>query len=527
VFRRHGFGLLVRRSPLRLPGRSRVAGGPESLRAALEELGPTFIKLGQILSTRPDLLPEDYIQALSMLQDQLHPLDTAEIAGVIRQEFGATPEELYGWFDPKPFATASIGQVHLARLKSGESVVVKIQKPGIDRLVESDLSILSDLARLAEDRVPSPVVQGLDEVVARFSDTLRDEMDYVREGRNAERFTRLFGCDGGAKAPRIYWAFTSKRVLTMERIGGVKINDLEALNMLQIDRKRLAHDLANVAVEQVFHYGFFHADPHPGNYFVQPDGTFGVIDFGMVGTLDEGTRRAFVLLVAAWVEGDVDGLVEAVSRLGVIQGRVESGMLKSDLRWLLGRYHDAQLAEINLGQVLSDAFRLIRRNRLVLRGDLALMAKTLAMYEGLGQTLDPEFVMVTEVQPAVHAALRGLLLPRPDLYSAALNLQALLDLGTNFPQRVRRLIGQVERGELGVQAQLPQLDALMRQASHLINQIVLGVLTAASLLGLPFLLRTAEDHGSPLMVIVLLSAVLITFAIAFLEVIYMLPRRWK
>jgi ubiquinone biosynthesis protein len=351
-------------------------------------------------------------------------------------------------------------------------------------------------------------------VVTRFSDTLRDELDYVREGRNAERFTRRFGYGSGVKAPYIYWALTTKRVLTMERIMGVKINDLQALSTLGVDRRPLARDLANIVVRQIFDFGFFHADPHPGNYFVQPNGTFGVIDFGMVGTLDEGTRRGLVLLLAAWVQGDVDGLVDALSRLSLVQGGIETGALKADLRWVLGRYHDAQLAAIHLGQVLDDVFRLIRRHHVVLRGDLALMAKTLVMNEGLGQMLDPEFVLVTEVRPTIDAALRRLLLPRPDIYSAALNVQALLDLGATFPQRAQRLLGQVESGEFTVQARLPQLDSILHWIGQLVNRVVLALLVAASLLGMTKLLEVAEAHQSLRMVFVVAIGLVATIVLA-------------
>jgi ubiquinone biosynthesis protein len=233
----------------------------------------------------------------------------------------------------------------------------------------------------------------------------------------------------------------------------------------------------------------------------------------MVGTLDDGTRRTLVLLLAAWVQGDVDGLVDGFVRLGVVQWGVETPALRSDLRWVLGRYHDAQLADIRLDQVLGDVFRMIRRHRVVLRGDLALMAKTLIMQEGLGLTVYPEFVFVNEVRPTVDAALRRLLLPRPDMYSAALNVQALIELGATFPQRAERLLGQFERGEFGVQARLPQLDTILHFLHHLINRVVIAFLVAASLLGLASVLNTAEAHGSPLMVSVFTIAMFVTIAL--------------
>jgi ubiquinone biosynthesis protein len=501
VLTRHGFGLLVQHSPVPLPGRSRLRGRPESLRDALEELGTTFIKLGQILSTRSDLLPDEYILALSSLQDNLPPIPLDDMRGMIERELGAPPEELFASFDPVPLATASIGQVHAATAHDGSAVVVKVQKPGIAHEVELDLLILHDLARLAADRLDLPLLGSLEETVEQFSDTLREELDYVHEGRNAERFRRLLGEAAPLVVPRIHWDLTTSRVLTMGRIQGVKITDLQALAARGIDRARVAANMADLVLRQVLDHGFFHADPHPGNYFVADSGTIGIVDFGMVGTLDEPTRRDLLLLLAAWVRSDADGLAEGLMTLGLARGGTEIAQLRADLRRVLNRYHDVALGEVHFGRVMADIFRLARRHHLILRGDLALMAKTLAMHEGLGLILDPQFRLVEAARPYVEGALRKIYLPHLDPQAAALNLGALVELAANLPQRANRLLGRIERGDLGLVVRPGGVEWLMRDLNRMVNRLAVSILTAAFLVGLAIVLQLLEsNHGSILLI---------------------------
>ncbi|MDB5058808.1 MAG: hypothetical protein JWO59_2280 [Chloroflexi bacterium] len=506
VLTRHGFGLLVQHSRLPVIRRAGVYGRPQSLRDALEELGPTFIKLGQILSTRPDLLPEPYITALSSLQDSLSPVSYDLVREVVHAELGGYPEALFATFDPFPIATASIGQVHAATLLDGTSVVVKVQKPGIVGDIELDLQIMHDLAHLAISRVDLPFLRNLEETVEHFSDGLRDELDYVREARNAERFVRVVGKEARVAVPRIYWDLTSARVLTMQRLDGVKISDVVALSRLGVDRRAVARTLSGTVLRQILDVGFFHADPHPGNYLVRADGSIGIVDFGLTGSLDEATRRELLLLLVSWVRGDADGLTEGLLMLGVAQTGTQTAQLRADMRRVLGRYHDVRLQEIKLGGVLEDLFRLARRHNLLLRGDLALMAKTLVMHEGLGSQLDPQFHLVEEARPYVEGALRRLYFPRPDGQAAALNLGALLELTTTFPQRAQRLLGRLERGDIGVAVRPEGMDPLMRDLNHMVNRLSVSILAAAFIVGLALLLQVVEaSHGSLLLLFLFAS----------------------
>ncbi len=503
VLSRHGFGLLVQRTHMPLPGRARIVGGPESLRTAIQELGTTFIKLGQILSTRSDLLPDDYIGALSVLQDRLPPVPIEDVRAMITRELGAPPEEVFAHFDETPLATASIGQVHAATLPDGSEVVVKVQKPGIVEEIEMDLLILLDLARLAASRIDSPLVRNLEETVLHFSDGLRDELDYTTEGRNAELFARGIDQKTRVVAPRVYWEFTTPRVLTTARFQGVKINDSEGLARQAVSPQAVARELANMAMHAVFENGFFHADPHPGNYIVCSDGNIAIVDFGLVGRLDDGTRRDLLLMLAAWVGNDADGMAEGLIAVGVARGGTGISQLRSDMRRMLGRYHGARLRDIHAGRMLNEVFRLARRHHLMLRGDLALMAKTLAMHEGMGLTLDPDFHLVSVARPFVESALRTLYLPRPDARTAALNLGAMLDLAGSLPQRAQRLLSRLERGEMGVAVRPEGMDPLMRDLNRMVNRLSVSILAASFIVGLALLLQTVvSTHGSKILLLV-------------------------
>ncbi len=307
---RHGLGVLIGASgmerwvtfPRALVRRSRrdqPYSTAEHLRLALEELGPTFVKLGQLLSTRSDLLPPAYLVELARLQDALPPVPGQVVRELVEQELGRAPDDVFVHFDSVPLASASIGQAHAATLQDGTEEVVKVRRPGAVEQIEVDLEILHNLAAQASRRWKEAADYDLPGLAQEFARTLRAELDYLAEGRNAERFATNFAGDEGVHIPQVYWETSTSRVLTLERIRGVKVSDLEALDAGGIDRQSLAARAAEVAAQMIFDDGFFHADPHPGNLFIEPDGRIGLIDFGMVGVVDAELReRLAVLLVA-------------------------------------------------------------------------------------------------------------------------------------------------------------------------------------------------------------------------------------
>ncbi len=278
---------------------------PEHLRLALEELGPTYIKLGQVLSTRPDLLPDNYRQELVALQDDAKPVAATQISEVIHCELGGPPSEVFASFELKPLASASLGQAHAATLRDGTEVVVKVRRPHVVEQVAEDLETLRNLAARASRRSDLAADYDLVGIAEEFAHTLRAELDYLQEGRNAERFAANFLNDPTVRVPRIYWETTTSRVLTLERMHGIKVNDVAALDAAGIDRAALASRAARIATQMIFQDGFFHADPHPGNLFVENDGGIALIDFGMVGEVDEQLRDRLGALLLGGSSGAI------------------------------------------------------------------------------------------------------------------------------------------------------------------------------------------------------------------------------
>src|SRR5690348_12408765 len=313
-------------------------GRPLHLRLALEELGTTFIKLGQILSTRADLLPPEYLAELTKLQDSASPVAFAEIQEALVTELGQPIERIFAHFDPIPIAAASIGQAYAATLGDGTEVVVKVRRPGVVEQVNEDLEILKELAATASRHWDFADRYDLPGLVEEFSQTLRRELDYIREAHNAERFAVNFATDNHIHVPRVFWEATTSRVLTLERIRGIKINDLKALDEQGTDRRWLADYATNVVLKMVCEDGFFHADPHPGNFFIEPNGTIGLIDFGMVGVIDEQTQELLAELLIAINHQDADRLVDVFLDLGVTRKRIDRASVRRDIDQLLSTY---------------------------------------------------------------------------------------------------------------------------------------------------------------------------------------------
>ena len=499
VLGRRGLGFLLTRFGLEGPAPFRVAllalgatadraGRPVQLRLALEELGATAIKLGQILSTRGDLLPPAYIDELAKLRDRVPPVDAAAIRGVIEREFGQPVEAVFARFDDAPLAAASIGQVHAAALRDGEEVVVKVQRPGVGEQIETDLRLLLDLARTAQRRSPITRDYDLVALAEEFAWTLRGELDYEREGRNADAFRRQFAGDPDIVIPTIHWPQTTARVLTMQRLAGVYIDDLAGLDQLDVDRHQLAVRSAEILLAEVFEHGFYHADPHPGNFLVQPDGAIGALDFGMVGRIAVGARLDLLDLAAAVVERDAARAVDAIEALGVAGVEASRDGLVRDVGRLLDRHVGQSLGELRVAEVTAELFAVVRRHRLRMPTELALLLKTLAMSEGVGRHLDPDFNAAAVAAPAIRRAIRRQLHPRtwePELRRGVADLARA---GLALPGALRRLTLQVDRGELSMTIRLRELDQLLGRLEAMVNRLAMSVLVAGFVVAAALLL---------------------------------------
>ncbi len=504
VLVRHGFGAVVAQLglehrldlPRRLLHREQPPSAEitpaEHVRLALEELGPTFVKLGQLLSTRPDLLPPAYVAELSRLQDDVPPVPWEAIKPCIEAELGQPVEQLFATLDSSPVAAASLGQVHAATLPDGRQAVIKVQRPDIEPTIDLDLDILYDLARLAQERTPLGEIYDLVEIAEDFAATLRAELDYRREGRNAERLQASFADEPGLYIPRIYWDYTTRRVLVMERITGIKIDDVAALDAAGYDRHQVALRCARMIIKEVLEDGFFHADPHPGNFVVMPGEVIGAMDFGKVGYLDSGDRSDLVRLYIVAVQLDAAGIVEQLVRMGVADHRLDRAALERDIRRLLRKYYGLPLKEIQVGQVMEEIMTVAFRHHLRLPSDLWLLGKTLAMMEGVGLKLDSDFDMFAVSEPYVRRFKHRLWLPSEWGPSVLRGGADWADLLMRFPQQTSCLLERAERGQFGVQVQLPDLAPTTNRLDRIANRLAVSILSAAFIMALAWLIPALD-----------------------------------
>lgn len=492
----HGWGFL--RNEKRVASESVGTGAsarPQHLRQALEELGTTFIKLGQILSTRADLLPPEYLLELTKLQDSAPPVGFEDIQQALVMELGQPIEQIFAQFDPVPLAAASIGQAHAATLGNGTEVVVKVRRPGVVEQVNEDLEILKELAATASRHWHFADQYDLCGLVEEFSQTLRAELDYIREGHNAERFAANFAADAHLHVPRVFWEATTARVLTLERIRGIKISDLKALDQQGTDRRRLADYATNVVLKMVCEDGFFHADPHPGNFFIEPNGTIGLVDFGMVGVLDEQTQDLLAELLVAINHQDADRLVDVFLELGVTRKRIDRTSIRHDIERMLSTYWGLPLGELKVAALLNDAYSVMRRQHLHLPPNLALLLKTVIMVEGLGVNLDPDFRLTKSLTPYTERLVLRQYSPFRWMRSFGRTSVDLAKLGVQIPQHVRRIVTAVEDGNLQIGMRPEGFDPVVDRLERIANRIVLGVIAAAFINGLAVLVSVYRPPG--------------------------------
>lgn len=492
----HGWGFLRNNEGDAAGAKLRqVVARPAHLRLALEELGTTFIKLGQILSTRADLLPPEYLAELTKLQDSAPPVPFEAIKETLVSELGQPIENVFAEFDTQPLAAASIGQAHAARLPDGTEVVVKVRRPGVVETVNEDLDILKELAATASRHLEFADRYDLVGLVEEFSQTLRAELDYIREGHSAERFAENFAGDPGIHVPRVFWEATTSRVLTLERIRGVKINDLKRLEEQGIDRRWLARYATNVVLKMVCEDGFFHADPHPGNFFIEQTGAIGLIDFGMVGILDERTQDLLADLLIAINHQDADRLVDVFLDLGVTRTRIDRAFVRRDIEHLLSAYWGLPLGELKVTALLNDVFSVMRQHHLHLPSNLALLLKTVIMIEGLGVNLDPNF----QLTKSLTAYTQRLVLRQFSPFRWVRNLsRASLDLaklGVEMPQQLRRIVNAAEDGNLQIGMRPEGFGPVIDRLERIANRIVLGVIAAAFINGLAVLASVYRPPG--------------------------------
>lgn len=473
-----------------------VEGGPVHLRKILEELGPTFIKLGQLLSSRPDIVPEPYIEELSKLQDTAPTLPVDQIYGVIESEFGVPVNELFAEFDETPLAAASLAQVHSARLPDGSPVIVKVQRPGIRDLVETDIEILYKRAKFLESHWERARVYGVTDIVDEFALTIREELDYTREARNTERLRDNMSRIPGVRVPEVYWDLTSPRVLTLEMIQGIKVTDAARQPPPGVDPKQLASRLASTFFEQVFVDGFFHADPHPGNVLVSDAGEIALVDCGQVGVLDAESRAGAVRMLMAFEERDTRQFAAEVLEIGIAQDDVDIRRFTEDLGRVLRRYYDRPSRSVNMGQILMQVLELSAEYRIRLPVSFTVLGKAFSGVDGICSRLDPDFNFTQEARRHLGKAVRSELRGETTLLELYRAVGAVRSFLLNLPDNVDRLLRRAVEGTLRVEFKHQGLQEVADEFRTGTTRIAIALIVGASIVGSSLIVAAGTGGAS-------------------------------
>jgi ubiquinone biosynthesis protein len=465
------------------------------LREMLEELGPTFVKFGQLLSTRPDIVPPDVVVELQKLQDDVRPIPFAEVERVVREELGLTIEQAFLEFDELPTAAASIGQVHHALLPNGERVAVKVQRPNAPRQIESDISLLFQAARLAKERVRALDFIDAEQVVDEFARSIRGELDYRAEARNAEVFRRNFAGNPEVKIPRVFWSYTRRRVLALELLEGTQLADIDVASLSAAERRDLAYRAAEIWMTMIFRHGFFHGDPHPANVFVLTDGgVIGLVDFGQVGKLTDDDMSKLTRLFIDAANERVDVLPRRLAELGVRYPREREEEFAEELREIYYRYYGVSLADVDPLQVIREAFDLIYSMNLRLPTRFVLLDKAIATLASVGIELYPDFNVFEVAKPYARNLLVERFSPERVLARARKESGDLARIGVAFPYQVSDFMEQIRDGQIEVGFVHKGLDDFMHKVDVAFNRLVIALIVVGGLIG-SSLIGIFSKHG--------------------------------
>ena len=481
VAAKHGFGYFLERLGITHRVRRRqpqVYTAAQHLVLALQELGPTFVKLGQAASTRVDLIPPEYIEQLRRLQDEVPPVPYEQAAKVVQEDLGAPPEEVFLSFDKTAIAAASIGQVHNAVTKDGREVVVKIRRPGIERVIQEDLEIMADLARLVEERIPDVRQYQPSTLVREFAETIGDELIFSLEGQNCDAI-RANLKDQDVVVPEVLWELTTRRVLTLERIHGYKPSDRAHIG--GFDLHSIATSLAQCIVKQILVDGFFHADPHPGNILISTTGKLVLLDFGIVGRLDWRTRGSLVELFTAVFAQDADRVVSAMYAVGAASDETRREALRRDLARLLARYYFLPRTQLRIGELLTRILSLVYRNRVLIPPELAMVVKALFTAEGSCLALAPDFDFNEAARPMTRVVRRSISPRRRAASDMAVAARELYRISPDLPRRIDALVSKAEKGQLRIQVEYDQGDRTVRALFSAANRLAVSIVVAGLL----------------------------------------------
>jgi ubiquinone biosynthesis protein len=478
---RHGFGYIVdgRRSDPAVEGTARG----RHLREMLDELGPTFVKFGQLLSTRPDVVPPDIINELRGLQDDVRPFPFEDVERTIREELGQPIERLFIEFEETPLAAASIGQVHRAVLPNGRRVAVKVQRPNAPRQIEADLSLLYQAARLAKERIHALDFIDTNEIVDEFARSIRQELDYRLEARNADAFHKDFAGHPHVSIPRVYWTYTRARVLTLEELEGVQLGDLDFEHWTLDQRRRLAYLITETWMAMIFRNGFFHGDPHPANILVLAPERIGLVDFGLTGRLSDDDMTKLTRLFIDAAAENIEALPKRLADLGVSYPKAREEEFVTELRELYYRYYGASLSDIDPIQVIREAFALIYSMNLRLPTRFVMLDKAIATLGSVGIELYPDFNVFEVAKPYARDLMLERFTPRRIAMRAQRESLQLTQMALELPYQIHDTLEQIRDGEIEVGFVHKGLDDLLAKLDTLFNRLVIALVVVGGLLG--------------------------------------------
>ncbi|MBB6633637.1 ubiquinone biosynthesis protein [Cohnella thailandensis] len=533
AFVRYGFGYLVKDLGLAevVPYRTFWNGQRKGvdkkslgirIRLFLEELGPTFVKLGQLAGSRSDLLPGHIVAELRSLQDDVPAFPFSEAARIVETELGDKLEVLFSEFEERPIAAASIGQVHLAVLSSGESVAVKVQRPNIRTIVETDLEILAELAAMAERRLEWAKRYRIREMADELGRALLAELDYGKERRNAEKFAVLGASIPYLHIPAVYSERSTGRILTMERVDGIKLSDKEALQAAGHSPAEIADRFVSIILHQVLFDGFFHADPHPGNALVLEDGRIALLDFGMVGKLSTTMKLYFSSLVIALRGQSTEGVIRAISRLGLIPDNIDQSSLHADVDELRELYYGVPLSQISLGDSIRRLMDVARKHDIRIPSEMTLLGKALLTTEGVASGLDPSFSILKVAEPFGRRLLKYKVNPVRAIKRAGTKLPEIADWLWDAPGKLKELMTLAKQGKIKLELTVPETEAFMKKLDRIGNRLSISiVLLAFSILMVGLIVGSSINSESSI-TIGRFPAIEIGFAVAGTMLLWLL-----
>jgi len=464
----------------------------QRFRMAMEELGPTFIKFGQLLSTRTGILPEDYLIELRRLQDNAQPFSGNQARKIIEKELNLPLDSLFESFDETPLAAASIGQVHKAVLPGGKKVAVKVQRPNIMKTIEQDLEILEEIANLLDKYTTAGRLYNFTGIVSEFKRITLRELNYQREARNAERLYNSFLHDNSILIPAIYWNYTTPRVLTMEYMQGITLNNKEALNRGNFNKRIIVEKLSRAYLKQILTDGFFHGDPHPGNIGVLQGEKIYFLDFGVVGSLTDGQRQTIGHLLMGFITGNSGQVLSSIIKLGIVSDETDKNELKQELERLQEKYYNCPLKEIQIGKLLYELMEISYKQQMHFPAELTILAKTFFTLEGLISELEPDFSVAEILQPFGEEFLRDKFSRKritASFFNYLLNFKHLLEI---FPEYLGAILEKGASNSVKIKIEVIEIEKVLHRFNNMINRLSFSIVLASIIVGLCFLVRSAE-----------------------------------